>query len=773
MHILGDLIVKPSCFNQPLRGAWKSLNDLLSFAMDLGHISRAFSLSSGAVNSPVSGRIVASTAGILKILSGSARAKIPIRVVQCVMTRMISMARVPMLQPQDLSMHCDRTVGKSREVSERVEALGALTPPCIPFELVEVLKPMQANSGKLPLGERNETIVERGHARSPKAGRVARRHKRLTPLFYLIPFLFCLPTKAQVSTPSVRYVGSAPSGTCSQAPPVQVLNSSGAIYTCNNGTWGVATGGGGGSTPGVNVALSCASELGAQMNSAVTTIGASGGVIQLPNCTNATMTTTATNIPQNITIRGYGKKGTIITCSVVGDCFQFLQNATTDGEIGAEISSFAIQGSNTGQTLMHFIGASGYTLHDLQFQPYPGVTGNTAAVCLEFDNAATGEFTERNRTYNVYLERTCTIGVLFNQNVADSSVSFGYNTFEFGIVTQNGNYGLVFNGPGSLYGGSLTVTANHVGPNGGVIQFNNSFTASGPTGSRPGEHLFVTAEENGSGAGAVITATGTNLLAFDGAIFNGSSSAPGLVATASINGGSAYSLVGSSSVTTNTQTNITSATQEFDILPNAAGNASGILGIAPFGSSEPTWKINPSNGANLLEVLQTGPDALAGFPLLVYGKAFAGNNAQAGLDIESNAGYQFNSTTTGGTVDTSLTRPAANTVAVGTTGALTSGLFEAAGYIHTGTKFSVAGCGTATSLLGGSTSGQFTGGSATCTPVITTNITAPNGYSCSMQDQTTATALFRETANNATTITFTAGGVVGATDVINFQCSPF
>lgn len=90
-----------------------------------------------------------------------------------------------------------------------------------------------------------------------------------------------------------------------------------------------------------------------------------------------------------------------------------------------------------------------------------------------------------------------------------------------------------------------------------------------------------------------------------------------------------------------------------------------------------------------------------------------------------------------------------------------------------GAVFSVAGCGTATSLTGFSLTGQFTGGSATCTPVVTTGLTAPHGYSCFMNDQTTATALFRQTANNTTTITFTAGGVVGATDVINFGCDEF
>lgn len=100
----------------------------------------------------------------------------------------------------------------------------------------------------------------------------------------------------------------------------------------------------------------------------------------------------------------------------------------------------------------------------------------------------------------------------------------------------------------------------------------------------------------------------------------------------------------------------------------------------------------------------------------------------------------------------------------------TSGTLIAAMLQSGGSTFSVAGCGTATSLIGGSTGGKFTGGSATCTPVVTTGKTAAHGYSCSVSDETTVTAGFRETGSNPTTVTFTAAGVVGATDVIDFGC---
>jgi hypothetical protein len=281
--------------------------------------------------------------------------------------------------------------------------------------------------------------------------------------------------------------------------------------------------------------LSSASEIGAQCNSAVTALGSTGGVIQLPNSTSLTMTTACTNIPPQISITGYGKNATIITCTVAGDCFQFTMNPTTVGSIASGVSSFEIDGSGaSNQVLMHFNGASGYTLHDLQFEPYGG-SGN-AATCLEFDNSATGLFTERNRSYSVNLERQCTTGVLFNQNSGDSSYSFGYNNFEFQLAAEGSNYGIVFNGNGILYGGSLTVYCNHIGPGGGCVQFNNAFNANGISGA-PGERLFITAEEDGSGAGTVLAATGTNSLNFDGIIFNGSSSATALATNTSVAGG--------------------------------------------------------------------------------------------------------------------------------------------------------------------------------------------------------------------------------------------
>ena len=97
-------------------------------------------------------------------------------------------------------------------------------------------------------------------------------------LILTILFLLAAPAVvfAQPSVPGVRYVSVAPTGACSQSPPVQVLNSSGDIYTCDNGTWTDKTNGGGGSgvtqiTAGTNVTISPSGGTGN------VTINASGG----------------------------------------------------------------------------------------------------------------------------------------------------------------------------------------------------------------------------------------------------------------------------------------------------------------------------------------------------------------------------------------------------------------------------------------------------------------------------------------------------------------
>jgi len=87
-----------------------------------------------------------------------------------------------------------------------------------------------------------------------------------------------------------------------------------------------------------------------------------------------------------------------------------------------------------------------------------------------------------------------------------------------------------------------------------------------------------------------------------------------------------------------------------------------------------------------------------------------------------------------------------------------------------GTTFTVSGCATTSALTGGATSGSFsTTNVGTCTAVVTmgSSATASHGWSCVVNDQTTANT-FRQTASTTTTATLVGTSANG--DVINFHC---
>jgi hypothetical protein len=91
------------------------------------------------------------------------------------------------------------------------------------------------------------------------------------------------------------------------------------------------------------------------------------------------------------------------------------------------------------------------------------------------------------------------------------------------------------------------------------------------------------------------------------------------------------------------------------------------------------------------------------------------------------------------------------------------------------TKFTISGCSAGTTV-GGATAGNFTLGANACNVVITLNgatgITAPNGWGCKANDETTAagnTGLYFS-AYSTTTATLTVPATAGTFDVIDFSC---
>lgn len=102
------------------------------------------------------------------------------------------------------------------------------------------------------------------------------------------------------------------------------------------------------------------------------------------------------------------------------------------------------------------------------------------------------------------------------------------------------------------------------------------------------------------------------------------------------------------------------------------------------------------------------------------------------------------------------------------------GNFSAPSYTSNGTKFTITGCSAGTTV-GGATAGRFSSGTTgACTVVITmagaTGITAPNGWACAVNDDTTAN-LYRQTATSTTTATVSGTTVSG--DIVSFACTAY
>lgn len=128
--------------------------------------------------------------------------------------------------------------------------------------------------------------------------------------------------------------------------------------------------------------------------------------------------------------------------------------------------------------------------------------------------------------------------------------------------------------------------------------------------------------------------------------------------------------------------------------------------------------------------------------------------------------------------DVGFSRISAVVVAVGNGAAgNTTGLVKTAGLISGGTAAALTGtgaCATFGAQTGGAMAGQSScsGVTAASTLTITPGTTAPNGWICTVYDQTTRANLFQQTANAPTTCTLTATSVT-QNDVFVYQAISF
>lgn len=152
---------------------------------------------------------------------------------------------------------------------------------------------------------------------------------------------------------------------------------------------------------------------------------------------------------------------------------------------------------------------------------------------------------------------------------------------------------------------------------------------------------------------------------------------------------------------------------------------------------------------------------------------FAAGNAAfnlAGIPLTWNSGTQ--AAPVGAASDTGLSRTAAGVLAVGNgTQGDASGIIKSAARIATGSvPTGTTGSCTASSFVGGATAGKFTAPLCAAGTIILSALpTAPNGYTCNAQDQTTVADLLQQSANTVTSVTFKA--TTALNDVVVFQCT--
>ncbi len=176
---------------------------------------------------------------------------------------------------------------------------------------------------------------------------------------------------------------------------------------------------------------------------------------------------------------------------------------------------------------------------------------------------------------------------------------------------------------------------------------------------------------------------------------------------------------------------------------------------------------NTALGASAANKITTGGgNVVLGYSVASTTLATGTNNILIGVDSSTDTGSSSTSN--------SLIIKGTGTAVISTTGTNSAAPVTTFGgpTIQAGTKFTVAGsgggCGTLGTVTGGATAGTFnTTNTGACQLTVTfsgaTGATAPNGWLCAAENNTTAN-LFRQTSSTTTTATF--AGVTVASDVL-------
>jgi len=279
--------------------------------------------------------------------------------------------------------------------------------------------------------------------------------------------------------------------------------------------------------------------------------------------------------------------------------------------------------------------------------------------------------------------------------------------------------------------------------------------------------------ESTSGAGttdAILFKTGSQVER--GRITNGGFFGIGFTGTAktfldvNASSGSSPALVVATSLARMQSADATAGGQEWLSYGSTTGN---VLSGASAGGTSASPTATPGNTAlfNLRGYGHNGTSFQSGAIIIMKSNSlWSGTNQATAIDF-------YTTPTTSTTVTLGMTLQPSGGLAIGGGGGndpgiggiAITGAVQARGTSPVGTTGSCV----ASSFTGGATAGKFAAAVCAAGTIILSSLpTAPNGYTCNAQDQTTPADTLKQTANTATSATFTATTV--AADVVAFSC---
>jgi hypothetical protein len=204
------------------------------------------------------------------------------------------------------------------------------------------------------------------------------------------------------------------------------------------------------------------SDLGAQINAAVTSLGTGGGVIRI-RAGAYTWSTPVTINPLLVSIQGDGAPLVSIACTA-SECLK-LNEPTYSISQGGSISGFSMAGSGAAsQVGVEAGGVIGEVFEDLALSGFSG----SGAVALLFNNSASSNgWMERTTTRKLRFDSN-SVGLEFEYNTLNGAAqSFGYSNLEVQCDTLSSGQTCIQVNGGQVYHSRVVIFGNV--PTGGTL----------------------------------------------------------------------------------------------------------------------------------------------------------------------------------------------------------------------------------------------------------------------------------------------------------------